>query len=352
MKHELNPIAWKNDTLFLLDQRLLPHQQRYIPHSTHEHCYTAIRDMAVRGAPLIGFTAAWGMALWLKNHKHGLLDDFMRTGRYLKSARPTAVNLAYEIDRITMLASTYWKANNTLTGLYPQVVKHVESAMAVLALHNQTMAELAVKDLLTRCGDRQLSILTICNTGVLACGCKGTALGIIEELHKQAKLHRVFASETRPWLQGSRLTAWELQTSGIAYEIVTEGAAAYLFSNKLVDAFIAGADRIAANGDTANKIGTAGIAIIARYYQVPVYIAAPLSTFHPETASGREITIELRDEEEILSWQHKRIAPNHAHALNPAFDITENANITAIACEKGIITPVNNQTIQAVMKGF
>lgn len=339
----LEPLKYDKEILKLLDQRVLPTEEIYISVKTIEDAYHAIQDMVVRGAPLIGFTGIWGMALFLKNNPKVVLPQFEKAAEYLKSARPTAVNLAYEIDRCVEMA----KKETHMNALYPKLVEHAQNEMKRLFDKNLSMARFAEIELQKIYGDRPLNIMTICNTGTLACGVLGTALGVVMNLHNQKKLNMVYASETRPYLQGSRLTSFELLKSGIDHKIVVEGAASYLMKNKMVDAIFAGADRIVQNGDTANKIGTSSLSIIAKHYGIPFYIVAPVSSFDLNMKTGDQIEIELRDPNEILKYKGIPIAHPDASALNPSFDVTDHNCITGIFCENGTISPV---TVENVLK--
>jgi methylthioribose-1-phosphate isomerase len=313
---------------------------------TIEDCFLAIKDMVVRGAPLIGFTGIWGMALFIKHNPKATFEQFSRAADYLKSARPTAVNLAFEIDRCVALARNEIHMN----ALYPKLVQHAKSEMNNLYEKNYSMAKYAETELSKIYGERPLNVMTICNTGVLACGVLGTALGVIVHLHNQKKIQKVYASETRPYLQGSRLTSFELIKEGIDHQVVVEGAASYLMRNKLVDAIFAGADRIVENGDTANKIGTSSLSIIAKYYGIPFYVVAPISSFDLTLKTGDQIEIELRDESEILKYKEHSIAHPEARALNPSFDVTDHSCITGIICENGVIYPTSPANVRAVLE--
>lgn len=344
IKNVIEPLKYENETLKLLDQRLLPAQEVFMTARTIEDCFVAIKDMVVRGAPLIGFTGIWGMALFLKNNPKATHPQFERAGEYLKSARPTAVNLAYEIDRTIEMS----RKEIHLNALYPKLVEHALNEMNNSFEKNLTMAKYAEKELEKIYGDRPLNIMTICNTGTLACGVLGTALGVIVHLHHQNKVKQVYASETRPYLQGSRLTSYELIKEGINHHIVVEGAASYLLKNKLVDAIFAGADRIVENGDTANKIGTSSLSIIAKHYGIPFFIVAPVSSFDLSLSDGSHIEIEMRDPNEILKYKETQIAHPDAKALNPSFDVTDHDCITGIICEKGAINPVTAENVRKI----
>lgn len=344
MKNVIEPLKYENGILKLLDQRLLPSQEVFMTANSIEDCFIAIKDMVVRGAPLIGFTGIWGMALFLKNNPKATHPQFERAGEYLKSSRPTAVNLAFEVDRTIEMA----RKETHLNALYPKLIEHAQSEMNNLYEKNLAMAKFAEKELEKIYGNKPLNIMTICNTGTLACGVLGTALGVIVHLHHQKKIKHVYASETRPYLQGSRLTSFELIKEGIDHHVVVEGAASYLLKNKLVDAIFAGADRIVENGDTANKIGTSSLSIIAKHYGIPFYIVAPISSFDLNMKTGSEIEIELRDPNEILKYKDSHIAHPEAKALNPSFDVTDHDCIRGIICENGAITPVTPENVRKI----
>ncbi len=345
MKNVIEPLKYENGVLKLLDQRLIPGEEVYLTAKNIDDCFHAIKDMVVRGAPLIGFTGIWGLALFLKNNPKAALPQFIQAGEYLKSARPTAVNLAFEIDRCIEMA----KKETHLNALTDKLISHAQAQMNELYEKNLSMAKIAEKELAEIYGDRPLNIMTICNTGTLACGVLGTALGVIVHLNNQKKVKHVYASETRPYLQGSRLTSFELLKEGIDHHIVVEGAASYLLKNKMVDAIFAGADRIVENGDTANKVGTSSLSIIAKHYGIPFYIVAPVSSFDISMKTGEEIEIELRDQNEILKYKDSFISHPEAKALNPSFDVTDHDCITAVICENGAIKPVTPANVRAVV---
>lgn len=346
MNSTLQPLIYEQEILKLIDQRLLPNEEVYMTARTIEDCYSAILDMVVRGAPLIGFTGIWGMALFLKHNPKATFEQFKSAADYLKSARPTAVNLAFEIDRCVAMG----KLETHMNALYPKLVSHAKSEMNNLYEKNLSMAKFAEVELTKLYGDRPLNVMTICNTGVLACGVLGTALGVINHLNNQNKIKMVYASETRPYLQGSRLTSFELLKEKIDHRIVVEGAASYLMKNKLVDAIFAGADRIVENGDTANKIGTSSLSIIAKHYGIPFYIVAPISSFDLSLKTGDQIEIELRDQSEILKFKDYYIAHKDAKALNPSFDVTDHSCITGIICENGVIVPTSPNNVRTVVE--
>ncbi|MFT6068904.1 MAG: methylthioribose-1-phosphate isomerase [Bacteriovoracaceae bacterium] len=341
----IKPLIWENDTLRLIDQRKLPLTEEYVDINNLEECFDSIKDMIVRGAPLIGFTALWGMVLDIKNNPSYGIDQIIKSAEYLKSARPTAVNLAYEVERAVELAKTSLDTYEQRLRIFAQ------DQMDLLYENNLAMAKIAQKDLEKRFGDKKLRLMTLCNTGALACGPMGTALGVISHLASQGKIEMVYASETRPYLQGGRLTAYELCKEDIPHKITVEGAFSYILENKLVDAIFIGADRIVRNGDTANKIGSSTLAIVAKYYGVPFYVVAPTSSFDLDSKTGDEIEIELRPEDEVLNALSSRIAPGQSKALNPSFDVTRAKNITGIICEKGLIQdPISTESLLKVVE--
>lgn len=337
------PIVWKNNVMLLLDQRLLPAEEHMLTINTIEAAHDAIRDMVVRGAPCIGFTAIYGLALWLKAQKSYSHQDFRKAATYLKGARPTAVNLMFEIDRVLSLVEKRFNDSSSVQDVYAFVVADGDAQIAASVDNNTKMAATALEELTGKYGDRPLTLMTHCNTGFLACGTLGTALGVISYAHAHKRVAMVYADETRPYMQGSRLTAYELGKENIPYQIVVEGAASYVLSHQKVDAIFVGADRIAANGDTANKVGTATLAIVAKHYGIPFYVVAPLSSFDFSMKDGTGIEIELRHEDEILAYKNHRVAPPGGRALNPSFDVTPSSLITGIICEKGIVTHPNTE---------
>ncbi len=345
------PLIWENKVLKLIDQRKLPHEVLYHDIRNIEETHMAIKDMIVRGAPLIGFTALFGIVLWIKENSEVTASRLIEAGEYLKTARPTAVNLAYEVDRAIELGESLLKEGHTTEEIFDKIEKFAIEQMELLHGHNLSMAKTATAELEKRYGDKKLNIMTLCNTGYLACGPMGTALGVIEYLQTQGKINHVYASETRPYLQGGRLTAYELATGGVPHSITVEGAFSYLMKNGLVDAIFIGADRIVHNGDTANKVGSSTLSIVAKHYGVPFYVVAPTSTFDLTLDAGDKIEIELRPEEEVLCAMDKRIAPYESNALNPSFDVTDHEFISGIICENGIVTDITPENISKIVKG-
>ncbi len=346
MEQIVRPLHWDAHQLILLDQRKLPLEEIYFKVQAIEDCFVAIKDMIVRGAPLIGFTAIWGMVLWAKKNPRKSTDEFKQAAEYLMSARPTAVNLEYELRRCIQLRLGHLGSGEELVG---KLISFAQGEMDLLYSKNLTMAKLALDELDSRIGKSRYRLMTLCNTGVLACGPMGTALGVISYAFEKERIEHVYASETRPYLQGARLTAYELTKLQIPHELVVEGAASYLLRNKLVDAIFVGADRIVGNGDTANKIGTSTLSIVAHHYGVPFYVVAPVSSFDLSKKSGQEIEIELRSPDEILFCQGQRVAPYGSTALNPSFDVTSGDLIEGIFCEKGLIRPKVSEDVKRVL---
>lgn len=346
---QVTPLIWKDKKLSLIDQRKIPNEEIFVEVKSLEETHAAIKDMIVRGAPLIGFTALYGLTVHLYQNQVDSIEEIVKACSYLKTARPTAVNLAFELDQATKLAEEYYKMNNSLLGFNEKLEVFANKQMTDIFEKNLQMAKFAAEDLKEKFGERKLSLMTLCNTGALACGPMGTALGVIEYMHSLERVEHVYASETRPYLQGSRLTAYELETLGIPHSITVEGAFSYILKNKLVDAVFIGSDRIAANGDAANKIGSSTLAITCKHYGVPFYVVAPLSTFDFNTENGDLIEIELRNEDEILKLKDIQIAPKSSRALNPSFDVTENGLIEAIVCEKALIRNPTTEKMKKVL---
>ncbi|MBU0655079.1 MAG: S-methyl-5-thioribose-1-phosphate isomerase [Gammaproteobacteria bacterium] len=326
----IRAVEWKDNHLVLLDQRKLPHNEQYVQLYSAEDTAEAIRNMVVRGAPAIGITAAYGLVMAARKcYKQYPSDWRVRLEaekETLMSARPTAVNLMWALRRMC-------KELETIDG-------DPEGPMLELAqkIHQEDIeANYRMGELGSSLIPPSHAVLTHCNTGSLATGGYGTALGVIRSAFSSGKIEHVYADETRPWWQGSRLTAWELVKDKIPAHLVCEGAAASLMKQGKVSWVIVGSDRIAANGDVANKIGTYSLAVNARYHGVKFMVVAPTSTVDMQTATGNDIPIEERPQEEVLNVGNQRIAANHAQAWNPAFDITPASLIDAIVTEKGVV---------------
>jgi methylthioribose-1-phosphate isomerase len=310
----VEPIRWTGKTLLLLDQRLLPGKVSYVKCTDAAQVAKAIKDMVVRGAPAIGCAAAFGVVLG-----KGSAASF----EVLSKSRPTAVNLFWALERMK-------KAKN--------LEAEAKAIFAQDLAANRAMGELGATLIPERA-----RVMTHCNTGALATAGWGTALGVIRS--SKSKQITVIANETRPYLQGARLTAWELLQEGIPCTLITDNMAGHLMSSGEVDVVVVGADRIAANGDVANKIGTYPLAVLARRHGIPFYVVAPLSTFDPKIASGKDIPIEERPAAEVTGYRGKRWAPEGVSVRNPAFDVTPAELITGIVCEKGVILAPDREKI-------
>ncbi|KMJ58248.1 methylthioribose-1-phosphate isomerase [Bacillus sp. LL01] len=336
-------VEWKDTYIRLLDQQKLPQETVFLDLKTIGDVHDAIVTLKVRGAPAIGITAAYGLALAANSYETDNLADFnillKKDKDYLASSRPTAVNLFWAIDRLVQVALKASSVNEAKTIL-------VHEAIQIQLEDEATCRQIGEHALtLFRKNDK---VLTICNAGSIATARYGTALAPFHLAKEQDFPLSVFACETRPVLQGARLTAWELQQSGVDVTLITDNMAAHTIKTKEIAAIIVGADRITANGDTANKIGTYGLAILAKYFGIPFYVAAPLSTFDLSRKSGEEIEIEERDSKEITHLGGHLIAPESIPVFNPAFDVTPNDLITAIITEKGIIQGNYTEAIPAL----
>jgi methylthioribose-1-phosphate isomerase len=323
------PLIWCGDVLDILDQRALPDEERWLVCRTVDDVANAICCLAVRGAPLIGVAAAYGMALAAgTGSRESGVRDLLAAADLLAATRPTAVNLFWALARCRAVI----QAASGSDGLGDALLAEAEAIHAEDRASCRAIAQ-AGATLLPE-GAR---ILTHCNTGALATGGVGTALGVIRAAHAAGRVQQVWVDETRPLLQGARLTAWELAHDGIPHRLICDSMAASLMRAGQVDAVIVGADRIARNGDTANKVGTYGLAVLARAHEIPFYVAAPWSTVDLMLADGAAIPIEERAEDEVLTLARQRIAPEATHAYNPAFDVTPGELITAIITERGVL---------------
>lgn len=341
MKLKTKTMEWTGNSLRLLDQRKLPFIEEYVECKTHEEVAHAIKEMIVRGAPAIGVTAAFGYVLGFREYRSGDLKEWMkRVKEVLSRTRPTAVNLFWALNRMEKVFLENLKNENLGEILEEEAMKMAQEDIETNRAIGRNGAEL-IEDGST--------ILTHCNAGALATVDYGTALGVIRAAVEAGKRVRVFADETRPYLQGARLTAWELMKDGIEVYVITDNMAGWLMKRGMIDAVVVGADRIALNGDTANKIGTYSLAVLAKRNNVPFYVAAPISTIDPTIKSGDEIPIEERRAEEVTHCGGNRIAPEGVKVLNPAFDVTENSLITAIITEKGVIKPPFEKNIKKIL---
>ncbi|MDQ0217938.1 S-methyl-5-thioribose-1-phosphate isomerase [Peribacillus cavernae] len=338
-------VQWNDTHITILNQQALPHHTEFIDLHTPGDVFQAIVSLQVRGAPAIGITAAFGAALSAINAKEEELAAFKKKVeediQHLASSRPTAVNLFWALRRMGSVLAKAKTVNGAKTALVHEAISIFTEDEAV----GRTIGEHALS--LFNTGD---SIMTICNAGSIATARYGTALAPFHLAREKEISLKVYACETRPVLQGARLTAWELMQSGVDVTLITDNMAAHTIHAKGVQAIIVGADRIAANGDTANKIGTLGLAILANHFGIPFYVAAPSSTFDLSLPDGTTIPIEERNPEEITHIQNIRVAPKDVAVFNPAFDVTSAELITAIITDKGIISPDYKENIAAAIR--
>lgn len=335
---DIKAVQFENGKLKLIDQRILPSRFEYWYTDTEEGVFEAIRTMIVRGAPAIGGAAAYG-AYFALLEANGSKEEFERKCLHLITARPTAVNLEWSVKRMMAKAEQCIYAPNEL-------LKEADSIAKEDREMNIKLSEIGLS--VIRKGD---TILTHCNAGALATCGWGTALGVIRSAHRSGLDIKVYADETRPRLQGARLTAWELKEEGIDATLIPDSAAATLIRDGRIDLIIVGADRISADGDTANKLGTFALSIAAKAYGVPFYIAAPTSTIDFSTKDGKDIPIEERDWDEVRMIEGIDIAPKGMKVYNPSFDVTPHENITGIITEKGIIYPPFDKNIERIRNG-
>lgn len=344
---EIRTIGWENNRIKIIDQTELPFRLRYLYIKDLKVLWKAIKTLQVRGAPALGAAAGLGVYLGIKDSKAG---DFARFNKeldkvitYLATSRPTAVNLFWGLERMRKTAQ---RAKNKPVGSIKKLL--LEEAKKIVEEDRIACRKIGLYGAkLIRKND---TILTVCNAGILATIDYGTALGVIYRAHEQGKNIKVFACETRPLLQGARLTAWELNKKGIDVTLNCDNMAAALMSQGKIDKVIAGADRIAANADTANKIGTYSLAVLARHHKIPFYIAAPASTFDLNIKSGKNIPIEQRDAKEVTELFFRRpTAEKSIKVFNPAFDVTPHNLIAAIITDKGVIRPPYKVNIRKIL---
>lgn len=330
----LRSVKWENDELVILDQTKLPGATEFIKLDNVEDVWEAIFHLKVRGAPAIGIAAAYGLCVAMRDIEAESFEEFMaalkKNSKYLAASRPTAVNLFWALRRMERAA--YANRDKAVEELKKTLVKEAHS----IRNEDERMCRAIGENALTLFHDG-MTVLTHCNAGGLATSMFGTALAPIYLAKEKGWDIKVFADETRPLLQGARLTAWELLQAGVDVTLICDNMAAAVMSMGCIDAVIVGCDRVAANGDTANKIGTYGLAVLAKAHNIPFYIAGPTSTIDMDTPSGKEIPIEERKAEEITCGLGRRTAPEGVKTYNPAFDVTPNELITAIITEKGIV---------------
>jgi methylthioribose-1-phosphate isomerase len=342
-------IVWKGDSLLLLDQRRLPLEESWVECKTYEDVAKAIESMVVRGAPAIGVVAAYGVALGAKQvleESKSYLDFKAKLEMVinrLAATRPTAVNLFWALKIMKLILEAGQNEDDIVVALETEAMNIERQDIET----NRKMGFFGAELLASK-----ENVLTHCNTGALATAGFGTALGVIRAAVEMGKDITVFVDETRPYLQGARLTAWELEQEGIPYYLITDNMAGWFMSIGEISCIIVGADRIALNGDTANKVGTYSLSVLAKEHGIPFYIAAPSSTFDFSIRSGSEIPIEERDQNEVLycHCRNCRIAPRGARAKNPSFDVTPHENITAIITEKGVIESPDEKKIKEFFK--
>lgn len=344
---EIRTIEWKNNKIKLIDQTKLPERLKYIYIDNLKDLWQAIKQLKVRGAPALGAAAGLGIYLGIKDSKAKDWRTFSRqldkVAKYIATSRPTARNLFYGIERMCSVAVK--NKHVGVTGLKKLLFKE---AQRIIEEDRDACRKIGYFG--SRLIRNKDAVLTICNAGILATIDYGTALGVIYHATEDGKRLKVFVCETRPVLQGARLTTWELKKKGVDVTLICDNMAAALMKQGRINKIIAGADRIASNGDTANKIGTYNLAVLAKYHRLPFYIAAPASTFDLRIKSGRDIPIEQRDSREVTElFFKKNISAKNVKVFNPAFDVTPHNLITAIITDKGIIRPPYKQNIKRAL---
>ncbi|MDA2929629.1 S-methyl-5-thioribose-1-phosphate isomerase [Acidobacteria bacterium AH-259-O06] len=341
----IRTIEWTDQGVVMIDQRLLPTEEVYNTYQTVEEVAEAIKTMVIRGAPAIGVAAAMGVALGVNNltSKENLQEDFARICQTVHDTRPTARNLFWAIERM----KDVWERHKE------SPLQEIQTALKeeAIAVHRE---DIEINRKIGEYGKQLFSektnVLTHCNAGALATAGYGTALGVIRAAVESGKDIQVFADETRPFLQGSRLTAWEMMKENIPCTLITDNMAGHFMKSGQVQAVIVGADRIARNGDVANKIGTYSVAVLAKEHGIPFYVAAPLSTIDLDTPTGEQIPIEQRNSKEVTEIKGQVLAPSSVTVANPAFDVTPNRLVSAIITEKGIARAPYDKSIQALFE--
>ena len=346
----MKAVRYEDGCLLLLDQTLLPEVRRTAVCRTYEETAEAIKTMKVRGAPAIGVAAAYGLVLAAHQYegedRPGLDKFLQKAKKHLAATRPTAVNLFWALQRM----EDVWGKNPPASCRAAQLRDMLEREATMI-----DQEDLARNKKIGQLGNtlipHKATVLTHCNAGALATAGYGTALGMIRAAHEAGKAIRVYADETRPLLQGARLTAWELLEENIPITLITDSTAGYLMQQGKIDLVVVGADRITARGDVANKIGTYSLAVLASYHKVPFYVAAPLSTIDPAILTGEDIPIEERDHDEIRKWHDIQLAPAGVAVYNPAFDITPARLVTAIITDGGIVRPPYESQLRRLVEG-
>jgi methylthioribose-1-phosphate isomerase len=346
----IKTVEWTKDGVRMLDQRVLPQQENYLMLRSYDEVAEAIKKMVIRGAPAIGVAAAMGIALGASQSVGtsvaDLEDDLVYICDVMAKTRPTAVNLFWAIER---MRATFHRAKATTNNV--EEIKKILVAEALAIFDEDITANRAIGKFGGPLIPDGATVLTHCNAGALAtAGDYGTALGVIRGARDAGKKVAVIADETRPFLQGLRLTAWELAKDEIPVTVITDNMAGHVMKSGKVDAVVVGADRIAANGDAANKIGTYMVAVLAREHNIPFYVAAPLTTLDMSLKSGEEIPIEERDEKEVTHIREYQLAPDGINVHNPAFDVTPNHLIAAIITDKGVARPPYTETLKQLFE--
>lgn len=340
-------VQWHQGVVRLLDQRLLPHELSYLDFADPQPLAAAIREMVVRGAPAIGAAAAFGLALAAMQSQTQsvaeMLAELESAGRVLKDARPTAVNLAWAVDRVLRQA-----AGKQGAGVAEMRQAALAEAQAIAEEDIRACRQMGLNGL--SLVPDQAGIIHHCNTGALATVGIGTALGVIRTAHERGKKVHVYVDETRPRLQGARLTTWELRQLGIPHTLIVDSASGFFMRQGKIQLCLVGCDRVAANGDTANKVGTYNLALAAHAHQIPFYVVGPTSTVDLSIATGEEIPIEYRSEDEVTCLGKEKISPAATQASNPAFDLTPAQYITAIITEGGVVYPPFEPGLRSVVQ--
>ncbi len=342
-------LDWNNHRLQLLDQRQLPQKIAYLDYTDYQDVAEAIQTMVVRGAPAIGLAAAFGLAIAARQstatEPNAFLADLNTAGDCLMRSRPTAVNLSWAVNHLLKFATSQAADTNATVESLKQSISTEAQALYQADLEVckrlSTHAQALIPD--------EAQVIHHCNTGALVASDYGTALGIVRVAHEQGKQIHVFLDETRPRLQGASLSAFEMKTLGVPHTVIVDGASGYVMSTRKIDACLVGCDRVAANGDVANKIGTYNLALVARAHNVPFYVACPLSTLDISLKSGKEIKIEERADAEITHVKGQQITPDNTPVFNPAFDVTPAQYISAIITEKGIVYPPYSENLKQLI---
>ncbi len=340
---KIRPITWENGKSKMLDQTIIPYEYKYIDITSGDEMFSAIRNMIVRGAPAIGIAGAQGIVLYAQegrnkySNKEAFINWLLEKADYMATSRPTAVNLMWACEQQRQIIKN---SKSDINGIIEELTQK-----AIEIEHDDIDRCKKIGDYGAEVVPKGATILTHCNAGALATGGYGTALGVVRSAFAKDNTVQVFADETRPRQQGARLTTFELAMDGIPVTLITDGMCSYFMNKGMIDMVVVGADRIAANGDAANKIGTYTVAIAAKYHNIPFYVAAPLSTIDTSIASGADIPIEERSHDEVTHINGKIICSDKVKVINPGFDVTPHELIAGIITEKGILRPDYNKSI-------